>query len=260
MQVRLCRNCFELVVSATNQRPKAYCSHECAEQTKNKRRCAARAPAPRPCEECGKVLRARRKHKRFCDFRCSKAYRHRTAPLPVCADPNCERVSVAAGLCGLHYQHRRKKVFALEGLTRAGTAPVVCKAACAECGVAWKSERPWQKFCSPRCQRKAWFRKRQHQRRLTHIGKSYAPVDVIAVLRRGKWRCNSCGCDTPQLLRGSVNPQAPEVDHVWPLSRGGPHAEWNMQVLCRACNGKKRNGLTPATEEFLRSLGMLNAA
>lgn len=28
-------------------------------------------------------------------------------------------------------------------------------------------------------------------------------------------------------------------DHVWPKSKGGPNAKWNLALACRACNEKK---------------------
>jgi 5-methylcytosine-specific restriction endonuclease McrA len=42
----------------------------------------------------------------------------------------------------------------------------------------------------------------------------------------------------------------PEIDHVVPISSLGAHVESNMQIVCRACNIAKGNGLTidPAVE------------
>jgi len=59
--------------------------------------------------------------------------------------------------------------------------------------------------------------------------------------------CRACGgsyiIDTPEALRGTIEPDAPEVDHIVPMSRGGGHLRANLQVLCRACNGSKGNQL-----------------
>jgi 5-methylcytosine-specific restriction endonuclease McrA len=33
------------------------------------------------------------------------------------------------------------------------------------------------------------------------------------------------------------------VDHIWPLSKGGAHAAYNLQALCGSCNSKKGNKL-----------------
>ena len=30
-----------------------------------------------------------------------------------------------------------------------------------------------------------------------------------------------------------------EVDHVWPLSKGGPHLPWNLQILTKEANRSK---------------------
>lgn len=34
-----------------------------------------------------------------------------------------------------------------------------------------------------------------------------------------------------------------EVDHIWPLSKGGPHLPWNLQVLTKAENRRKSNNI-----------------
>lgn len=48
-----------------------------------------------------------------------------------------------------------------------------------------------------------------------------------AVLARDGWRC-PCGATTDLT-----------IDHIWPLSRGGPDTEDNLRVLCRSCNSSK---------------------
>jgi 5-methylcytosine-specific restriction endonuclease McrA len=59
------------------------------------------------------------------------------------------------------------------------------------------------------------------------------------VFARDGWMCRLCGIDTPKELRGSYEHNAPELDHVVPLSRGGAHTFNNTQCLCRSCNGWK---------------------
>ncbi|MCC7107614.1 MAG: HNH endonuclease [Chloroflexi bacterium] len=70
----------------------------------------------------------------------------------------------------------------------------------------------------------------------------------MAVLRRDEWRCRACGCETPQALRGTCDPSAPEVDHIVPVAKGGAHTMDNLQCLCRTCNALKSDMLM---DEFI---------
>lgn len=68
-------------------------------------------------------------------------------------------------------------------------------------------------------------------------------IDPIKVFERDKWMCHLCGCKTDARLRGSYLDNAPELDHVIPLSKGGTHTWGNVRCACRSCNGKKSNRL-----------------
>lgn len=59
------------------------------------------------------------------------------------------------------------------------------------------------------------------------------------VFERDGWLCRLCGVDTPKELSGTCNRNAPELDHIVPVSGGGLHTYENTQCLCRACNGWK---------------------
>ncbi len=47
-----------------------------------------------------------------------------------------------------------------------------------------------------------------------------------------------------------------QIDHIVPLSKGGEHANWNVQLLCPTCN-KRKSART--MEEFMRILEVQNA-
>lgn len=64
-------------------------------------------------------------------------------------------------------------------------------------------------------------------------------VDPIKVFERDRWRCHLCGCKTPRAKRGTYDDDAPELDHVIPLSKGGPHTYANTACACRRCNREK---------------------
>jgi 5-methylcytosine-specific restriction endonuclease McrA len=61
----------------------------------------------------------------------------------------------------------------------------------------------------------------------------------IEIFMRDGWRCQICGVSTPQTRRGTYHKNAPELDHIIPLSKGGKHTKTNVQCACRSCNGKK---------------------
>jgi 5-methylcytosine-specific restriction endonuclease McrA len=42
------------------------------------------------------------------------------------------------------------------------------------------------------------------------------------------------------------------VDHRMPISKGGPLAKWNLQILCEKCHGKKRSKTAIYTRIFVR--------
>jgi len=77
-------------------------------------------------------------------------------------------------------------------------------------------------------------RQRQQVRQTT-----YELVDPVEVFEKAKWRCRLCGCKIPRDLRGGIEPNAPTIDHIVPLSLGGPHTRANLQCLCRRCNMAK---------------------
>jgi 5-methylcytosine-specific restriction endonuclease McrA len=64
-------------------------------------------------------------------------------------------------------------------------------------------------------------------------------VSPKAIFNRDGWKCQICMRPTPEKLRGTYKPNAPELDHIVPLSKGGPHTPSNIQTACRACNADK---------------------
>lgn len=60
--------------------------------------------------------------------------------------------------------------------------------------------------------------------------------DPFEIFNRDNWHCKLCGIQTPRGKRGSFGDDAPELDHIVPLSKGGAHTRENTQCLCRKCN------------------------
>jgi 5-methylcytosine-specific restriction endonuclease McrA len=60
------------------------------------------------------------------------------------------------------------------------------------------------------------------------------------VFERDKWICQLCLAPVDQGLSGD-DPDGPTVDHIIPLTHGGPHSYENTQLAHRRCNTQKGN-------------------
>lgn len=97
-----------------------------------------------------------------------------------------------------------------------------------------------RRFCGRECQKRASDRVRSKTRRAVTRGASAVEsVDPSVVFARDGWTCQICGAKTLKSKRGSFHPRAPELDHILPLSLGGPHSYLNTQCACRSCNARK---------------------
>lgn len=97
-------------------------------------------------------------------------------------------------------------------------------------------------ICSPSCAKvlvraakRITSRRRHARKRGVHAER----VDPIKVFERDRWRCHLCGIKTPKSLRGTHHDNAPELEHIVPLSKGGPHTYANTACACRKCNHEK---------------------
>ena len=77
-----------------------------------------------------------------------------------------------------------------------------------------------------------WLRRRATIR----DGEKINPIDVM---ERYGWKCYLCGGEAPKHLRGTTDDNAPELDHIKPLIKGGVHAMWNVACAHRSCNNEK---------------------
>lgn len=66
---------------------------------------------------------------------------------------------------------------------------------------------------------------------------------------RQNWLCPWCGGDLPADLAGT------HQDHVWPLARGGPDEDWNLQLLHSRCNHVKGDRLTAEAIDLAAQYG-----
>lgn len=103
--------------------------------------------------------------------------------------------------------------------------------------------RGQSEYCSSECGIKRSRRIARSRRRALERGAANDNFDPLDVLERDGWRCKFCGIKTPKMLRGTIEPNAPELDHIVPITKGGEHSARNTQCLCRSCNGDKSNNI-----------------
>lgn len=132
---------------------------------------------------------------------------------------------------------------------------------CRWCKIAYVPEVGLRQkyYCTDLC-RLASFRAMRsdctHRRRAKKFGCSYEPVSKRKVFERDGWKCQLCGVSTPEAKRGTIDDDAPELDHIIPLAKGGAHSYQNTQCACRRCNRLKSDksawelvGMRQATQD-----------
>lgn len=105
---------------------------------------------------------------------------------------------------------------------------------------------PSAAFCSEDCRKQAaqsYKRASKIKRKAALRGARVETVDPFKVFDRDGWHCQLCGVQTPRAKRGTYEPDAPELDHIIPLSKGGEHSYRNTQCACRRCNGEKGDSI-----------------
>jgi len=87
------------------------------------------------------------------------------------------------------------------------------------------------------------------RRRAAKAGVVHVPYVDAEVFDRDDWYCQGCGVKTNRDGDWFSHPLYPNKDHIIPLNKGGHDALYNLQTLCRKCNGSKH---TKDNDEFMK--------
>lgn len=209
-QIANCQNCQKSYLPKEKNRS-TYCSRDCAFQYRMERR-ANNPFTPvcfKPCRVCNRPFNAMPSTRAACSDVCEKKFAALVAQQSGRARHNSTSLEVKCKACELFFSP-------LYGHSLAS-------------------------FCSVCAIEQATLNKRiaKMVRRARKYGAMYEPVNPINVFARDRWTCRLCGLKTPVELRGRPLPNAPELDHIIPLSKGGEHSYRNTQCACRACNISK---------------------
>lgn len=94
--------------------------------------------------------------------------------------------------------------------------------------------------------RDKWQRAR-HRRRLRKHGAPHQSLNLrdFRRLHDTAERCAYCRCKLTRKQLGKSRTSDSAIEHIIPLSRGGPHSIDNIVVVCHSCNSRKRAALAP---------------
>lgn len=185
---------------------------------------------PIVCAQCGREATVTKTTSRYCSHACFYDAKYGMDR------PREDNQGVAAHK---RLSPRRRHAMRALRLAAKGTAGVVPWVAgrCTRCGDPFvRREARTVRHCSRRCQ----IRDKADRRRALQAG---APVDAISRYRihtRDGWTCHICG---DPVDRNAVAPdfEAPVLDHVIALAKGGSHSEDNLKTAHFYCNSVKRD-------------------
>lgn len=162
-------------------------------------------------------------------YRCSKS----------CKEPKQKAIHInTCVVCGSKFEHDRNKKYCSYGCSYKVNSLIpaekrVCKGCSIEFIAGAGTNRMY--YCSLQCTKRTTRAARKARIRSVTV----IPFDPISVLERDGWHCYICGVDTPKILRGTYEANAPELDHVVALANGGAHSTDNTACACRRCNNMK---------------------
>lgn len=247
--------CAQCAIEFVSVRMKKYCSTRCCGRAQEAKRSSPREPAKyrRSCLTCANEYTyhpagkdAGREHKRglFCSSACRMQHTAENAVPKFCF------IKAAYCLkCGSPFVATRDRAFCGSPCKPVYRMPpqILEVKACKVCDLSFvpvsTGGRPGE-YCGQQCRDvadAAHARVQKAQRKALLASVTVDRADPYKVFDRDRWRCQLCGIRTPKSQRGTYEDNAPELDHILPISKGGSHSYMNTQCACRKCNSAKSN-------------------
>ncbi len=217
--------------------------------------CRRGKPKPRPCQRCGQVFQPKTyENSSHCSRSCAAldaCDRKATgtfSPIPFRPCVQCGHEFYRRGSGQLCSEECRKAKARIEYRAARSDLHSPQSAACIECGQGFTYSRYSRPtiICSKRCARRRKIRldpdghaARKARDRATRRGRlGHDGAELIVpwhVYRDDQWICYLCG-DKVDKHKRHPHPQAPTLDHVIPLARGGLHVRENVRTAHSICN------------------------
>lgn len=224
-------------------------------EEKTKRKRSLRKPSQLFCVCCHKEawreIRGARDDGRFCSRECYFLHRRKmiweVKALSRIQDAwvGCPKKRAAEEDRQKKTEARRKAAEAKKAAARSGYLASKQLGTCRTCGGAFHQPshlgRPT--VDCPDCAKEIFRMRRRKYNAIRKLrgkakrkGAAYQHIDPTKVFVRDGWVCHICKEPTDPSLRGSIDPKAPELEHIISLSDGGGHTWGNVACACRACN------------------------
>ena len=201
----ICPQCSTEFVPRKGGKPQRFCSSDCRLTWSSAHRWDKYVAKVAPCVACGMVTSTH-------------------TGVALCDDDSCRK--------------ERAKQRGL--LRRNGEMAVrISYHNCKNCGVLFTSKaRTNRLYCTRDCAFKAGRRTDKHRRRTAERVGDF--ITIYELGERDGWRCHLCG--KAIVLRSGGAALAPSIDHLIPISSGGPHTWANVAIAHKRCNSQRRTG------------------
>lgn len=234
-ETRECGHCEQpfTAVWAGSRNPPSYCTQACKRkaarrryrQRETKRREAERVPLPeRQCPECAEQFRPSAATQKFCVAECRLTYYAR-----VSADNVRKRKGMRTWDQYKADLEASRRTCTITGCAKPHLAKGLCRS---HYGRARRIEGDTLYALGG-----------DYRKRAEHWGVDYEPFDRFEVFRRDHWTCQLCGEQVDPAIE-YPDPMSVSLDHIIPLSKGGPHTKNNAQTAHLGCNSRKGNRQT----------------
>lgn len=246
-QVKACVECGEGFTSHPKARGQRFCSRACLYRERDRRRLTTR-----DCFWCGTPFTSHpHKGQRVCSTQCSVNLRKSEAGELVTALRWTE-----CGSCGVVFlpPHGSPRILCSETCAadrlrdqqrewNKANRPYVRKVyepqQCEWCAATFTPRTDPHLYCSSRCSHSAAKERRDQAKRNAFVER----VIRAKVYERDDWCCQLCGKQVNRTA-SVPHPNAPTLDHILPISKGGTHEYANVQLAHFMCNSIKGSGGT----------------
>lgn len=191
----------------------------------------------------------------FCSLTCRDLWRKATDNNPVPSDEAREKARAALRAKGRATARRVKRakrhayaVKMIERAARGTQGGTWISGACAHCSTQFTASRRFvdpPRYCSVRCgDRAVELRRRIRVRLAAPPRTSVRRYSRIEIFKRDGWRCHLCRWPVDRDAR-VPDLWAPTIDHLLPLSKGGPDTADNVATAHFQCNSIKGARMDP---------------